>query len=229
MKQMRTVSVLYLPNHVQPELERCTCLMQKKYEKIFEAACREFLENPYSSVCVKRLAEAAGISRSGFYIYFKGKDDLFCWMLQMMFDEACGGFLDCFIKSEGDFYRAALMALEHTFLNGRMELCQALCKKIAMEGECRTLALMTARKYCNSGAFCSFTHQCFTRRDTDRYCEQREEQYVCAMKLGISIVIKTFTICGLYGDCHSDTDRFMKAMCCQLGIIENALRSSSVE
>lgn len=52
-------------------------LDNEKKEQILMAAQKEFSEHPYSKVSIFKIAQQAGISRSGFYYYFKDKKDIY--------------------------------------------------------------------------------------------------------------------------------------------------------
>ena len=55
-------------------------LKESKKTKLIDAAVEEFSSTPYDKVSVFKIAAAAGISRSGFYYYFKNKADLYSYI-----------------------------------------------------------------------------------------------------------------------------------------------------
>lgn len=59
-----------------------------KKKAIFEAACQEFSQYSYSSMRISRFIKEANISRASFYLYFKDKRELFCYMLDELAHEA---------------------------------------------------------------------------------------------------------------------------------------------
>lgn len=55
-------------------------LNEEKKNKLIDAAIKEFSSTPYEKVSIFKIAESAGISRSGFYYYFKNKGDLYSYI-----------------------------------------------------------------------------------------------------------------------------------------------------
>ncbi len=62
------------------------------YRKILEAAMTEFLEYGFNDASVRRIASAAGMSASGLYKHFAGKEDMFSALVE----PAYKGLLDLF-------------------------------------------------------------------------------------------------------------------------------------
>jgi len=62
-------------------------LDNEKKEQILMAAQKEFSENPYAKVSIFKIAQQAGISRSGFYYYFKDKKDIYEHLLNNIKNE----------------------------------------------------------------------------------------------------------------------------------------------
>ena len=54
-------------------------------DKIVKAAQEEFLENGYSKASLHKIAQKAGITTGALYTRYKGKDDLFCSLLEGIF------------------------------------------------------------------------------------------------------------------------------------------------
>ncbi|MCQ4023146.1 MULTISPECIES: TetR/AcrR family transcriptional regulator [unclassified Ruminococcus] len=65
-------------------------LKEDKKKRFIEAAVEEFSATPYEKVSVFKIAHSAGISRSGFYYYFKNKADLYSYVY--------------FVKFQNEFY-----------------------------------------------------------------------------------------------------------------------------
>lgn len=55
-------------------------LNEEKKNKLIDAATEEFSTTPYEKVSVFKIAQSAGISRSGFYYYFENKADLYSYI-----------------------------------------------------------------------------------------------------------------------------------------------------
>lgn len=62
-------------------------LDEHKREKLLTAARHEFSSLPYEKVSVFKIAQNAGISRSGFYYYFKDKQDIYDYLIIELKDE----------------------------------------------------------------------------------------------------------------------------------------------
>ncbi len=65
-------------------LEAFRHLEPQKKERLLAAARREFSEHPYERVSVFNIMKGAGVSRSGFYYYFKDKEDLYRYLLEQL-------------------------------------------------------------------------------------------------------------------------------------------------
>ena len=67
------------------------------HESIIEAATAEFLEYGFKDASMRRIASAAGMSASGLYKHFAGKEEMFSALVE----PACQGLLDLF-RQEAD-------------------------------------------------------------------------------------------------------------------------------
>lgn len=56
-----------------------------KKQILIEAAIQEFASLPYEKVSMFKIAQNAGVSRSGLYYYFKDKDDIYRYITEQMF------------------------------------------------------------------------------------------------------------------------------------------------
>ena len=56
-------------------------------ESILEAAIKVFSEKGYSQTTIREVAERAGISVGGVYIYFKNKEEIYLTLLKYLLDE----------------------------------------------------------------------------------------------------------------------------------------------
>lgn len=64
-----------MPNEAFFKLEK------EKQDILLESAIKEFSELPYAKVSVFKIAQNAQVSRSGFYYYFKDKEDIYQYLL----------------------------------------------------------------------------------------------------------------------------------------------------
>ena len=65
-------------------------LQPDKKRVILDAAEQEFSAHSYDKVSVFNIARNAGMSRSGFYYYFSGKEDIYQLILFELRDELFG-------------------------------------------------------------------------------------------------------------------------------------------
>src|SRR3990167_5796958 len=60
---------------------------EESKESILEAAIKVFSEKGYSQTTIREVAERAGISVGGVYIYFKNKEEIYFTLLKYLLDE----------------------------------------------------------------------------------------------------------------------------------------------
>ncbi len=83
-------------------------LDRTKQQKLLDAAIREFSKYEYSLVAINQIIMNAGIPRGSFYMYFKDKDDLFEYLVQINKDKLHEVFKRVFLENEGDLYNSFL-------------------------------------------------------------------------------------------------------------------------
>ena len=83
-------------------------LDSNKQQKLLDAAIREFSKYEYSLVSINQIIINAGIPRGSFYMYFKDKDDLFEYLVQINKDKLHEVFKNVFLKNDGDLYNSFL-------------------------------------------------------------------------------------------------------------------------
>lgn len=79
-----------------------------KQKKFISAAMSEFSNYEYSDVSINQIIMNAGISRGSFYMYFKDKDDLFEYLMEISKVKLHELFKKVFIKHDGDLYNCFL-------------------------------------------------------------------------------------------------------------------------
>ena len=67
------------------------------HETILAAATAEFLEYGFTDASMRRIASAAGMSASGLYKHFAGKEEMFSALVE----PACRGLVDLFSREAG--------------------------------------------------------------------------------------------------------------------------------
>lgn len=70
-----------MPNEAFFHLEKA------KKELLLQSAIAEFSALPYEKVSIFKIAQNAGVSRSGFYYYFKDKEDIYKYLTKQIRDE----------------------------------------------------------------------------------------------------------------------------------------------
>lgn len=81
-------------------------LDEAKQKKLVDSAMKEFSNNNYNEVSINQIIMNAGISRGSFYMYFKDKDELFEYLIQVHKQKLNFVVKDCFIKNNGDLYKS---------------------------------------------------------------------------------------------------------------------------
>ncbi|MCB6993705.1 TetR/AcrR family transcriptional regulator [bacterium 210820-DFI.6.37] len=61
-------------------------LEEQKKQILLKSAISEFSSLPYEKVSIFKIAQNAGISRTSFYYYFKGKEDIYQYLLKQIRD-----------------------------------------------------------------------------------------------------------------------------------------------
>lgn len=79
-------------------------LKKEKKKKLIDAAVKEFSATPYEKVSVFKIAQAAGISRSGFYYYFKNKADLYAYIYLVKIQNEFSEYMNS-IEEKYDIFR----------------------------------------------------------------------------------------------------------------------------
>lgn len=79
-------------------------LKKEKKKKLIDAAVKEFSSTPYEKVSVFKIAQAAGISRSGFYYYFKNKADLYAYIYLVKIQNEFSEYMNS-IEEKYDIFR----------------------------------------------------------------------------------------------------------------------------
>ena len=62
-------------------------LEEQKKMVLLESAVSEFSALPYEKVSIFKIAQNAGVSRSGFYYYFKDKEDIYKYLIDQIKEE----------------------------------------------------------------------------------------------------------------------------------------------
>lgn len=79
-------------------------LKEGKKRKLIDAAVLEFSTTPYEKVSVFKIAQSAGISRSGFYYYFKNKADLYAYIYFVKIQKEFSEYMNS-IKEKYDIFK----------------------------------------------------------------------------------------------------------------------------
>ncbi len=82
-------------------------LSPEKQSSIVEAALREFSEHPYDEASINQIIKRASISRGSFYLYFTDKEDLYMWIIDLIF----GKNIDAFVQNSTQTEPPELFAL----------------------------------------------------------------------------------------------------------------------
>jgi AcrR family transcriptional regulator len=69
-------------------------LDETKRARITEAALIEFSSNIYNEASINQIIKTADISRGSFYKYFEDKEDLYYYMVHIVFENTAITFID---------------------------------------------------------------------------------------------------------------------------------------
>lgn len=77
-----------------------------KKKKLIDAAMMEFSNHEYPDVSINQIIMNAGIPRGSFYMYFKDKDELFEYLVEINKTKLHEETKRIFIKNNGDLYNS---------------------------------------------------------------------------------------------------------------------------
>ena len=77
-----------------------------KKKKLIDAAMMEFSNHEYPEVSINQIIMNAGIPRGSFYMYFKDKDELFEYLVEINKAKLHEETKKIFIKNNGDLYNS---------------------------------------------------------------------------------------------------------------------------
>lgn len=83
-------------------------LDKEKQNKLLDAAMKEFSQHTYPEVSINQIIINAGIPRGSFYMYFKDKDELFEYLIEINKMKLHEAAREAFIKNNGDLYNSFL-------------------------------------------------------------------------------------------------------------------------
>lgn len=83
-------------------------LDKEKQKKLLDAAMKEFSQHTYPEVSINQIIMNAGIPRGSFYMYFKDKDELFEYLIELNKMKLHETAKESFIKNRGDLYNSFL-------------------------------------------------------------------------------------------------------------------------
>lgn len=95
-------------------------LDKEKQNKLIDAAMKEFAKVPYPEVSINQIIANAKISRGSFYMYFKDKEDLFAYLIEMNQQKLNQLTKKIFHQNKGD--------LRNSFITLYDEILNHVCK-----------------------------------------------------------------------------------------------------
>ena len=102
----------------------------EKQEKLLGAAKEEFTKYSYDSVSLNQIIKKAGISRGSFYMYFKGKEELYFYLIDRYLSQ---GFLlleETLREQKGNFFPACNAFFAKALVFCSLEENRAFMKRI---------------------------------------------------------------------------------------------------
>lgn len=166
-------------------------LKKVKQKAILEAICREFLEYPYASVKVSRIAASAQISRSSFYAYFSNKEDFYGYTLYQISREWRERLIEALKQEDGNFYDGFRRILNQLFQGEYSITCFCLFHKMLVDMDCMQYIRSKEPELDVNGEFREYIHRCYEVIDKERYALQDEGDLAYMIDMGIMILKKT--------------------------------------
>lgn len=93
----------------------------ENHEKIVEAAFKEFKEYGYEEASMRRIATACGMSASGLYKHFPGKEEMF----ESLVEPALNGLMELYHEIEGEYFDDLKISGKTDVSNTKGELVRA--------------------------------------------------------------------------------------------------------
>lgn len=81
-------------------------LDKEKQEKLISAAKQAFINFDYDNVSINQIIATANIPRGSFYMYFKNKDELFEYIINLEKKHLYDAIKNSFIVNNGDMYNS---------------------------------------------------------------------------------------------------------------------------
>lgn len=81
-------------------------LPEEKRERLLKAAKDEFSRVPLGEASINRIVKAAGIPRGSFYMYFRDKLDLACYVMDNHVNRAIDFYKETLREENGDVFKA---------------------------------------------------------------------------------------------------------------------------
>ena len=88
-------------------------LPAEKRAKLLSAAIREFSQRPFNEASINQIIKDAGISRGSFYMYFRDKEELFCYLLRQHLDTVVQILQQLLVQTRGDIFAALLRLYDY--------------------------------------------------------------------------------------------------------------------
>lgn len=81
-------------------------LPEAKRQRLMDAVWQEFTTASYMDASINKIIQTAGISRGSFYQYFSGKQDVFCYILQILMETGGAMFQAQLTAHSNDLFAA---------------------------------------------------------------------------------------------------------------------------
>ncbi len=92
------------------------------HEKIIDAAFKEFLEYGFQDASMRRIASLSGMSASGLYKHFPGKEEMFAALVDPVIEE----FLSLYREIESDYSEGLMTEGSEKIWSGHNEILRSM-------------------------------------------------------------------------------------------------------
>ena len=192
-----------------------------KKQAILDAMRAEFMTTPYSEIRISSLIKRAGISRASFYLYFRGKEDLFTCMMHQLRERLVQGLIEAFQEQKSSFDMSMSRLVNRIMEDEIYRDCWEFCKRVMEDGTCREVAACAEREYDKENLREKTEKKCYEAMDHSGYPGLDTEKLRYAIGMGMLVILR---ISMLYLDHAADPKRLKEMAARQFAILDRGIR-----
>ncbi len=195
-----------------------------KKRGILDSMCSEFIKTPYSEIRVNGLAHRANISRSSFYLYFEGKEDVLYCVLYQQREELVTQVIAALKKEFGVFYEGMKHLAENIIEDETGQKYYKIYKHIMEDHECKHIVIKMEKEFYSSCLWKAGGRNCYKVINRSLYPNLEEETLKSAIGIGLLIIIRAAVQC--YNmDTGAEKEKVRQSILQQLMILDKGLQA----